>query len=163
MSKWVTYILKRPFFFQIPNKIRPQIIQRIRSGSNKNIRIRFNQRSRRFNQRSSGKSEELWPGVIPLVVGTLLSSIGHWRCLVGRLRVEGWVEVRGGYRGFRLVWLVGTRPAVWRSAREKPSKLALWGEGQCGSQRTYDLCRKEYVSQCLTDFSETSRWQTRHQ
>ena len=58
---------------------------------------------------------------------------------MGRLRVEGWVEVRG----FRLVdWLVDwleQGPAVWRSAREKPSKLALWEEGQCGSQRTYDF------------------------
>ena len=45
---------------------------------------------------------------------------------MGRLRVEGWVEVRGDLGD--LGWLIGTRPAVWRSARDfKRLKLFLEG------------------------------------
>ena len=66
------------------------------------------------------------------------SAVVDWALKVPRglrLRVEGWVEIRG-VRRFRLVgWNKTCRLAV----REKNQANLLFLEGQYGSQRTYDF------------------------
>jgi len=77
------------------------------------------------------------------------------------LRV-GW---RLGDLGWLIGWLIGwNKDLPFGAVREKNQANLLFGRKvNAVHKERMILCRKEYVPQCLTDFSETSRWQTRHQ